>query len=120
MLNYVSIQVSDLARSAAFYDALLGPLGWRRQSEDETTVSWGLNKAVFFVVNGDHPNPGFGAISFPTKSVPAVKAGWEAGLEQGGVSSDHPGSMPTQGPGTYAARLKDPDGYQIELCVSND
>lgn len=119
MLNYVSIHVSDLERSGEFYDGLLGPLGWRRQFEGDSEIGWGLQKAVFFVANGRQPRPGFGQVSFPTKSIPAVKAAWEAGLEHGAESESQPGSAPAAGPGNYAARLIDPDGYSIEICVYN-
>jgi hypothetical protein len=76
-------------------------------------------KGVFYITNGS-PRPGFGEISFPTKSIPAVKAAWEAGLEHGAESESRPGSPPTAGPGSYAARLIDPDGYSVEVCVNND
>jgi catechol 2,3-dioxygenase-like lactoylglutathione lyase family enzyme len=120
VLNYVSIDVTDLERSGSFYDSLLGPLGWRRQTESDNAIAWGMIRPVFFVVEGNSNRPGFGVVSFPTKSIPAVKAAWEAGLEAGGENDAQPGSAAAQGAGTYAARLLDPDGYSIEICVAND
>lgn len=120
MLNYVSIQVADLERSAAFYDAMLTPLGWRRQLEDGGSIGWGMVRSVFYVVGNESPRPGFGTISFPTKAIPAVKAAWEAGLEHGGESDAQPGAPPSRGNHQYAARLLDPDGYTVEICVAND
>jgi catechol 2,3-dioxygenase-like lactoylglutathione lyase family enzyme len=117
MLNYVGIKVTDVARSAAYYDAVLGPLGWRRQSESDSVIGWGLVKPVFFVSDGQ-PQTGFGEISFPGNSIPAVKAAWEAGLEHGGEDRDEPGSTPLRGPGSYSARMLDPDGYTIEISVA--
>jgi catechol 2,3-dioxygenase-like lactoylglutathione lyase family enzyme len=119
MLNYVSIKVTDLERSAAFYDALLRPLGWRRQYEGGGAIGWGLIRGSFYITSGD-PRPGYGQVSFPTKSIPAVKAAWEAGLEYGADSESQPGSAPAAGPGNYAARLQDPDGYTVEISVNND
>jgi catechol 2,3-dioxygenase-like lactoylglutathione lyase family enzyme len=119
MLNYVSIKVSDLDRSAAFYDALLRPLGWRRQYEGGGAIGWGLIRGVFYITAGD-PRPGYGQVSFPTKSIPAVKAAWEAGLEFGADSESQPGAPPEAGPGNYAARLMDPDGYTVEISVNHD
>lgn len=119
MLNYVSINVSDLERSGAFYDTLLSPLGWRRQLEKDGSIGWGLVRAVFYIAPGT-PNTDFGTISFPTKAIPAVKAAWEAGLEAGGDSEAQPGSPPAQGNSHYSARISDPDGYTIEICVQND
>ena len=119
MLNYVSIYVTDLDRSASFYDSLLGPLGWRRQYQGGGAIGWGLVRGVFFITSGS-PRPGFGQLSFPTKSIPAVKAAWGAALEAGAQSEAQPGAPPTAGPGNYAARITDPDGYSIEISVNTD
>ncbi len=120
MLNYVSIGVTDLERSGRFYDSVLNPLGWRRQFEDDNAVGWGMVKPVFYIHRGGETRPGFGHVSFPTKSIPAVKAAWEAGLEHGGENDGQPGSPPAQGNGNYAARLRDPDGYNVEISVFTD
>ena len=41
MIDHVSIPVSDLGRSAAFYDALLAPLGMQRIAERPRTIGFG-------------------------------------------------------------------------------
>lgn len=120
MLHYVALKISDLARSASFYDSLLSPLGWRRQEEGATSIGWGLTKAAFFITRDDAQRPGFGEVSFPAKSIPAVRAAYESGLENGGESVAEPGAPPLQGNGNYAARLRDPDGYLVEIVVSHD
>jgi catechol 2,3-dioxygenase-like lactoylglutathione lyase family enzyme len=120
VLNYVTLKVSELERSASFYDAILAPLGWRRQEDGATVVSWGMNKADFFISSEDSQRPGFGIVSFPANSIPAVKASYESGLASGGASSDAPGSPAAFGPGNYAARLTDPDGYLVELIVAHN
>ena len=118
MLHYVTVKVSDLERSASFYDAILAPLGWRRQQDNDGVVSWGLIKSEFFISADEIQRPGYGHVSFPAKSIPAVKASYESGMENGGESVDEPGSPPAFGPGNYSARLKDPDGYLVELTVA--
>ncbi len=118
MLHYVTLKVSDLERAGAFYDSILAPLGWRRQVENDGVIGWGLIKSEFYVELADTQRPGFGHVSFPAKSIPAVRASYESGMENGGESLDEPGSPPAQGPGNYAARLLDPDGYTVELCVA--
>lgn len=115
MLHYVNLKVSDLERAGAFYDAVLAPLGWRRQVESGGTISWGMVKPVLFVTEDGEQGPAFGSVSFPAKSIPAVKAAYESGLASGGESLAPPGTAPAQGPGSYAARLRDPDGYEIEV-----
>lgn len=119
MLHYVNVKVADVAHSGAFYDAILGPMGWRRQSESAKAIGWGFAKPHFFISpDGDGPKPGFGVVSFPAKSIPAVKAAYEAGLRAGGESVAEPGAKPAAGAGTYSARLTDPDGYTVELIVA--
>ncbi len=120
MLHYVSVRVEDLERSAAFYDALLGPLGWRRQVDDSEAIGWGMVKPVFFITNRASSRPGYGQVSFPAKSIPAVRASFEAGTAHGGEAVDEPGSPPSFGAGNYSARLRDPDGYDVELAVAPD
>jgi catechol 2,3-dioxygenase-like lactoylglutathione lyase family enzyme len=119
MLNYVSLRVSDLERSGAFYDALLGPLGWRRQTDSDGVVSWGLVKGVFYITGLDGPPAAdFGHVSFPANSIPAVKAAFESGTSHGGRGKDEPGSPPKHGRGNYSARMLDPDGHLIEVSVA--
>jgi catechol 2,3-dioxygenase-like lactoylglutathione lyase family enzyme len=119
MLNYVRVKVADADRSGAFYDALLGPLGWRRHEDSGPVVGWGLVKAVFFITAVDGPpQPGFGHVSFPANSIPAVKAAWEGGIAHGGEPRDEPGAAPLHGSGNYAARMLDADGYLIEVSVA--
>jgi catechol 2,3-dioxygenase-like lactoylglutathione lyase family enzyme len=118
MLHYASLNVADLARSGAFYDAILNPMGWRRHETGDVAISWGLNKPEFYIVRDESQRPGFGLISFPAKSIPAVKAAYESALANGGESVAEPGSAPLHGSGNYSARLHDPDGYLVELVVA--
>lgn len=117
MLHHVLLEVSDLERSASFYDALLAPLGWRRHFERDGTVGWGIAKPVFFVSSHHPPSPGFGLLCFSGLGIVAVKAAWEAGVAAGGASDSEPGERRSHGSGSYSAFLRDPDGYEIEVTV---
>jgi catechol 2,3-dioxygenase-like lactoylglutathione lyase family enzyme len=117
MLHHVLLEVSDLERSASFYDSLLAPLGWRRHFEQDKTIGWGIAKPVFFVSAHHPPRPGFGLLSFSGLGIVAVKASWEAGVSAGGVSAGEPGEQRSHASGSYSAFLKDPDGYEIEVTV---
>jgi catechol 2,3-dioxygenase-like lactoylglutathione lyase family enzyme len=119
MLHYAAVKVADLERSGAFYDSILAPLGWRRQEAPANSVSWGLIKAEFYITLDDSPKAGYGLISFPAKSIPAVKASFEQGSESGGEPVAEPGAAPEFGPGNYACRLNDPDGYLVEVAVAH-
>jgi catechol 2,3-dioxygenase-like lactoylglutathione lyase family enzyme len=120
MVHYVILNISDLERSGSFYDAVLSPLGWRRQSEDPGMIGWGLTRPAFVVSRETDQRPGFGTVSLPAKSIPAVRASFESGIANGGQAAAEPGSGPLFGNGNYAARLIDPDGYLIEICVAFD
>ena len=120
MIHYVNIQVSDIERSGSFYDSVLSPLGWRRQADGPSGISWGLVKPCFYITLDDSQRPGFGHVSFPAKSIPAVRASFESGVENGGTAVAKPGSAPLYGSGNYSARLTDPDGYLVEFVVAPD
>jgi catechol 2,3-dioxygenase-like lactoylglutathione lyase family enzyme len=120
MLHHVLLEVSDLERSAAFYDALLAPLGWRRHFEEDETIGWGIAKPVFFIAAHHEPAAGFGLLSFSALGIVAVKAAWEGGMSAGGTSVADPGERRSHGSGTYSAFLKDPDGYEIEITIGSD
>ena len=94
MLHHVLLEVSDLERSASFYDALLAPLGWRRHFEEDGTIGWGIAKPVFFIADHHDPQPGFGLLSFSGLGIVAVKASWEQGVGAGGTSVSEPGETP--------------------------
>ncbi|HET7121696.1 MAG TPA: VOC family protein [Solirubrobacterales bacterium] len=120
MLHHVLLEVHDLDRSAAFYDSMLAPLGWRRHYEEDQTIGWGIAKPVFFVSGKHDPQPGFGLLSFSALGIVAVKAAWENGVKAGGISVSDPGDRRSAGSGSYSAFLKDPDGYEIEITIGSD
>jgi catechol 2,3-dioxygenase-like lactoylglutathione lyase family enzyme len=120
MLHHVLLEVSDLERSAAFYDSLLAPLGWRRHFEEDETIGWGIAKPVFFISSHRAPKPGFGLLCFSGLGIVAVKAAWEGGVGAGGKSTGEPGDARSHGSGSYSAFLQDPDGYEIEVTVGSD
>lgn len=118
MLHYASVNVSDLGRSAAFYDSIVAPLGWRRQEDGTEVIGWGLTKPELYIVQSATAGSGCGLISLAANSIPAVRASFESGVKNGGEPVDEPGSSPSRGSGNYAARLRDPDGHVVEICVA--
>jgi catechol 2,3-dioxygenase-like lactoylglutathione lyase family enzyme len=120
VIHHVVLGASDLQRSAAFYDALLAPLGWRRHLEDDGMVGWGIAKPVFFVAADSGATAAHGLTSFSAPGIAAVKAAWEAGLSSGGNGLDAPGQARRTGSGSYSAFLADPDGHNIEVTVGSE
>ena len=118
LLHHISFGVRDLARSAAFYDAALGALGFRRVYEDATVVGYGLVDGEDLISLKLRPGaaaPGAGFhLAFSAPSRAAVGAFHQAALRVGGQDQGEPGLRPHYGPNYYAAFLLDPDGYRIE------
>lgn len=120
MIHHASVEISDLARSGRFYDALLGPLGWRRQVETDEAIGWGMVRPVFFASARGSPGTGGGHVCFAAHGIPAVRAAWEGGVAGGGTDDGPPGNRPEYGAAYFSAYLRDPDGYRVEVAVSTD
>ena len=54
MLDHVSIQVKDVAASAAFYEAILAPLGGKKIVEFDGVVGLGRDSAAVLAGADDH------------------------------------------------------------------
>ena len=118
MLHHLSLGVTDLAIAGAFYDAALGPLGFRRVFEDATAIGYGVedgkDKLCLKLSPAPRPpGPGFHlALAAPSRA--AVDSFHRAGLAAGGTDNGPPGPRPGYGKHYYAAFVVDPDGYRIE------
>ena len=116
MIDHVGFEVSDLAQSGRFYDAVFQALGARRLMESEHAVAYGVTvPVVWIVVRGRRPGPGYGHMALQASGKAAVDAAHGAGLSNGGRDEGAPGFRPQYGEGTYAAYLLDPDGLRVEI-----
>ena len=119
MIHHASVDVTELERSARFYDSVLGALGWRRQIDNDKTVGWGIVRPVFYAaLNGAGGNGGH--VCFSASGIPAVKAAWEGGVNAGGTDDGAPAARPEYGGSYYSAYLRDPDGNRIEIAVQSN
>jgi len=113
---HIGLEVSDLARSAAFYDAVFHKLGGRRMHEGEHAIAYGRVNACFWIVaRGLRPAPGFGHIALEAAGKAAVDAAYAAGIAAGGSDAGPPGPRPQYGSRYYAAYLLDPDSLKLEV-----
>ncbi|MCB5186779.1 VOC family protein [Methylobacillus caricis] len=123
MLRHISFAVTDLQASAAFYDAALGALGYRRVFEDDTAIGYGIEdgKDKFCLkLRSPATPPGTGfhlAFSAPTRE--AVNLFHVLALAVGGHDNGQPGLRPHYGENYYAAFLVDPDGHHIEAVIND-
>src|SRR5580704_8093506 len=102
MLHHLSFGVSDLARASAFYDAVLGALGYRRVSESDRFVGYGLidgEDRFALKLREGTAAPGAGChLAFAAASRAAVAAFYQAGLKHGGRDDGAPGVRAHYGP----------------------
>ena len=122
MLHHLSFAVADLARSAAFYDAILSELGYVRVWTHETAIGYGHpgsgdKFAIKFKSKVVVPADGF-HVAFTAPSHEAVATFYKAALEHGGKDNGGAGLHPEYGEDYYAAFVFDPDGYRIEAAVN--
>ena len=120
MIDHLSLGVSDLARAAVFYDAVLAPLGYVRLFSMERAVGYGApgakDEAFAILASGDQARaPGAGwhlALTAPDRQ--SVDAFHATALRMGAVDEGAPGLRPQHGEGYYAAFVRDLDGYRLE------
>jgi catechol 2,3-dioxygenase-like lactoylglutathione lyase family enzyme len=116
MIDHIGFEVSDLKRSAGFYDAVFYALGARRMLDSEHAIAYGINGPVLWiVVRGRAPGPGYGHVALQASGKAAVDAAHRAGLASGGQDDGAPGRRPQYGRRCYAGYLRDPDGLRVEV-----
>jgi catechol 2,3-dioxygenase-like lactoylglutathione lyase family enzyme len=129
MLHHISFGVTDILRSAAFYDAALAPLGYVRVWEDirpgeaDQAIGYGTpgggdKFAIKHRPGGAHP-PGAGFhLAFSASNHKAVTGFHRAALQHGGADNGAPGLRLHYGPHYFAAFVLDPDGHHLEAVCN--
>ncbi|NNU51375.1 VOC family protein [Rhizobium sp. WYCCWR 11279] len=130
MLHHASLGVSDIERSAAFYDAALAALGYIRVWDDirpgQTGQAVGYGPpgggdklAIKHRPDGQRaPGPGF-HLAFAAPNRQAVDRFYAAAIAHGGSDNDRPGLRSHYGEHYYAAFVMDPDGHALEAVFNS-
>jgi catechol 2,3-dioxygenase-like lactoylglutathione lyase family enzyme len=124
LFDHISLGVSSLERSAAFYDAVLAALGHVRLFKNIRSVCYGppgfKGEAPFAIIEWGKDvaasGPGF-HVAFAAQSRAAVDQFHKSALETGGVDQGPPGIREDYDPGYYAAFVRDPDGHRLEAVL---
>ena len=86
MIDHIGFEVSDLERTAAFYDSVFFALGGRRMVDSERAVAYGINTPmVWFTMRGIGVRNGYGHLALRASGKVAVDAAHAAGLAHGGA-----------------------------------
>ena len=126
MIDHVSIQVTNFAKSLAFYTAALAPLGYSPQSVDEASKSAGFGpKAVgggpwfargsLWLAEGKPAAKTHLCLHSPNRA--AVDKFHAEAVKAGGKDNGKPGVRADYHPNYYAAFVFDPDGNNLEAVT---
>ena len=114
MLDHVGISCSDYARSRAFYEEALEPLGYRLMMEPvENVGGFGDDFPFFWISSRDAPT-GSTHVAFRVETRDVVDAFHAAALTAGGTDNGPPGPRPIYHEHYYGAYVLDPDGNNVE------
>lgn len=124
ILDHMGLRVRDYARSKAFYEQALAPLGIRVVMEFGPNCGFGRDGKPDFWIGGP-PEPGAGDaaaimpihVAFVADSRADVDAFYQAALAAGGADNGAPGIRAQYHPNYYGAFVLDPDGHNIEAVV---
>ena len=114
MIDHLSLAVSDVAASRAFYEAALAPLGFGVVMEWEHRVAFGPPARPIFFIGPKEPAITGLHVAFQAAERAAVDAFHAAALAAGGRDNGAPGMRPQYHAHYYGAFVLDPDGNNAE------
>jgi len=117
MLDHLSIQCADVAAAAAFYDAVLEPLGGKRVMDFGTVIGFGTEFPDFWLGPTERAGEPAGQpphIAFTAPTRAAVDAFHAAALAAGAEELHAPRVWPEYHEHYYGAFVRDPDGNNVE------
>ncbi|KWV50873.1 lyase [Bradyrhizobium macuxiense] len=121
MIDHISVGVSDLERSARFYEPTLAALGLTRLVTRPATIGYGKAYPEFWInlraSMAAVPHESGTHICLRAKTTAEVDAFHTAALASGGRSDGAPGLRPHDRVRYYAAFVLDPDGNRIEAVT---
>lgn len=124
MLDHVFICASDIARSIAFYEKALAPLGIAHALDYDgrqgpaghpDLKGFGANGRVFFWLREGTVDGRAAHVGFVADSQRMVDAAFAAAMAAGATDIHPPGPQLHYDPRYYAAQVRDPDGYSLEF-----
>jgi len=129
LIHHLDLTVKDPWASRAFYDAVLGFMGYRRVREGERGFDWELKSpdGIFASVGvvkaegagfgraHDRYSPGLHHVAWQAESRADVDRLYDFLLGLGASVLDPPADYPAYGDGYYAVFFSDPDGLKLEF-----
>ena len=120
MIGYVTLGTNDIARAAAFYDAIAAELETPRMMEYESFIAWGKDGGGAGIgltkpFDGNAASVGNGVmVALAAKDQEQVQRLYDIALANGGTCEGPPG---LRGEGFYAGYFRDPDGNKLNAFI---
>ena len=123
MIDHTGLNMSDAAKSRAFYEKALAPLGYVVMMEipkeftgGSVVLGLGVPPKPDFWLNEATPQVPRIHVSFRAENRTVVDAFYAAAMAAGGKDNGPPGLRPHYHENYYGAFVLDPDGHNIEAC----
>ena len=116
MIDHFGINCADLEAAKAFYDTVLGILGYGRQMDFGVAVGYGRDGQPDFWIStfeGVGPNREV-HVAFTAPDAEHVRAFHATAVELGAETLHEPRLWPEYHEHYYAAFVRDPDGNNVE------
>jgi len=126
IISHITLGTNDKTRSATFYDAVLGALGFERLPKPpEKPLAYEKNGQMptIYIYTPEDGRPatwGNGThVALIAESSAQVRRFHALALEHGGSDEGAPGPRPHYGPNYFAAYVRDPDGNKLQaVCYA--
>jgi catechol 2,3-dioxygenase-like lactoylglutathione lyase family enzyme len=120
MIGYVTLGTNDLAKGAAFYDAIAAEMGVSRMGGDDRFIAWGAPGGAAGIgltvpYDGKPATVGNGVmVALEAKDRAQVDRIHALALSLGGTCEGPPGE---RWPGFYAGYFRDLDGNKLNAFI---
>jgi catechol 2,3-dioxygenase-like lactoylglutathione lyase family enzyme len=113
VIDHLGLPVRDIATSAAFYDAVLAPLGAGRLLDFGEAIGYGTDRPEFWLSRAEEPGPEL-HVAFTAPDRATVVRFFEAAVAAGAEALHAPRVWPEYHPSYFGAFVRDPDGNNVE------
>ena len=128
IISHITLGTNDKARSARFYDAVLGAIGFTRLPKPpEKPLAYerdGQMPTIYIYTPADGKPATWGNgthVAFIAETRRQVHEFHERALANGGADEGAPGPRPHYGPNYYAAYVRDPEGNKLQaVCYADE
>jgi catechol 2,3-dioxygenase-like lactoylglutathione lyase family enzyme len=123
VIDHLTVGVSDLGRSRAFYMRALLPLGFSEIGtfhEGDQEIEFGLEEAPDFAISTAYATGAPVHVAFAADRREQVDAFYAAAIAAGGRDHGAPGLRPEYSDGYYGAFVLDPDGHNVEAVCHGE